>query len=75
MPTIEIIDGVRIRIYPGDHAPPHFHAILAEYEVQIAIDDLRVMNGSLPSKSLKAVLAWAEENMNVLRDEWERLNG
>ncbi len=40
MPTIEIIDGIKINIYSNEHSPPHFHAIYGEYEAMIRIEDL-----------------------------------
>ena len=38
MPTISVFYGVVIQMFAGDHAPPHFHALYAEYE---ALIDLR----------------------------------
>jgi hypothetical protein len=35
MPTISIFYGIVIQMFWGDHAPPHFHALYAEYEVLI----------------------------------------
>jgi hypothetical protein len=37
MPTIAVVAGVRIIIYPKDHLPPHLHAKLAEHEAMISI--------------------------------------
>jgi hypothetical protein len=47
MPTVAIVDGVRIQFYPRDHPPPHFHAEFAEYRATIDIRSLRVVRGSL----------------------------
>ena len=35
MPTISTFFGILIQIFWADHAPPHFHALYAEYEVLI----------------------------------------
>ncbi len=70
MPTIAIIDGVKVLIYYNDHAPPHFHAMIAESEVQIAIRDLAVLRGSLPLPQLRKVLAWAKEHQGELALHW-----
>jgi hypothetical protein len=43
----------------GDHAPPHFHALYAEYEVLIDIHTLEVVRGSMPRRALALVLEWA----------------
>jgi hypothetical protein len=29
MPTIAIVDGVKIQMFYDDHTPPHFHAIIS----------------------------------------------
>jgi hypothetical protein len=38
MPTVAIVEGIRIRFYSDEHPPPHLHAVLAEYQTQIGID-------------------------------------
>jgi hypothetical protein len=32
MPTISKFYGILIQMYFGDHVPPHFHALYAEFE-------------------------------------------
>jgi hypothetical protein len=32
MPTLAILDGIKITMYYADHEPAHFHAITAEDE-------------------------------------------
>jgi hypothetical protein len=70
MPTVAIVDGVRIRFYADEHPPPHFHAVFAEYQAQVGIDPLRVLKGNLPPAKLSAVLSWAEIRTEVLMDTW-----
>ena len=48
MPTIKIIDSIKILIYFNDHLPPHFHAVYNEYEVLIEIKSLAIYAGELP---------------------------
>lgn len=38
MPTVEIVNGIKISIYNGDHRPPHIHAKYNEYEILIEIE-------------------------------------
>ncbi len=40
----------------GEHNPPHFHALYAEYEAQIDIQTLQVIEGKLPRRALVMVL-------------------
>jgi hypothetical protein len=58
MPTIAVVAGVRIIIYPKDHLPPHLHAILAEHEAMISIVTGDLLEGSLPRDEAPAVQKW-----------------
>ena len=70
MPTIAVIDGVKVLIYYNDHAPPHFHASMAGREAQIAIRSLEILRGSLPAPQLRKILAWAREHQAELALHW-----
>ena len=54
----------------GEHNPPHFHALYAEYEAQIDIQTLEVIEGKLPRRALVMVLEWANEHRAELVDAW-----
>jgi hypothetical protein len=71
VPTVAIVEGVRIRLYADEHPLPHFHAAYAEFSAQIEISSLRVMNGGLPPAKLSAVLSWAMVRQNVLKRTWD----
>lgn len=43
MPTIAIVDGVRIMIFPLDHEPPHVHAFGTDFRLKLAIADAAVL--------------------------------
>jgi len=49
MPTIHMIDSIKIDVYGRDHPPPHFHAIYAEQEALIEINTLEIYAGQLPT--------------------------
>ena len=51
------------------HHKPHFHAKYAEYEASIGIDG-ELLEGSLPSKQLKLVQAWAVIHEDELYESW-----
>jgi hypothetical protein len=70
MPTVAIVDGVWIRFYADEHPPPHFHAVIAEYQAQIGIEPLQVLKGNLPPAKLSVVLSWAETRTAVPMDTW-----
>jgi hypothetical protein len=48
MPTVAIVEGVKIQFFAREHPPPHFHAVFAEHRAQIDIRSLHVLRGSLP---------------------------
>lgn len=70
MPTIALVDGVKIQMFYDDHTPPHFHAVIGGQEVLIAIRSLDVIRGSLPPTKLCRVLAWASRHQSQLALNW-----
>lgn len=75
MPTVAVVEGVKIQFYPAEHPPPHFHAVFAEHRAWIDIRKLVVLRGSLPPAKLNVVLAWAEEHQPQLLDNWAAVEG
>lgn len=71
MPTISTFYGILIQMFWRDHAPPHFHALYAEYEAQIDIRTFEVIEGSMPRRALALVLEWASEHRAELMEDWE----
>ena len=57
MPTISMFRGIKVFINWRDHMPPHFHAAYGGQEVIVSIEELEVLDGSLPGKQLKMLLA------------------
>ena len=72
MPELCRFAGIVIRMYGGDHPPPHFHAEYAGEEVQISIGDRRVMRGGLPPRQVRLVLEWANLREADLLAAWKR---
>lgn len=70
MPTISQFFGVVIQMFWREHAPPHFHALYAEYEVQIDIRTLEVIVGHLPKRALALTIEWANEHRAELMEDW-----
>jgi hypothetical protein len=71
MPTISIFYGILIQMFWDDHAPPHFHALYAEYEVLIDIRTLEIVKGSMPKRALALILEWASEHRSELLEDWQ----
>ena len=55
----------------SDHAPPHFHALYAEFEVLINIGTLEVIRGRLPRRAQELVREWATQHRDELMEDWK----
>jgi Domain of unknown function (DUF4160) len=71
MPTVAIVEGVKIQLFAQEHPPPHFHAVFAEYRAQIDIGSLHVLKGRLPPAKLAVVISWAQTRREVLMRAWD----
>ena len=76
MPSIHRLANATIYIYADDHAPPHFHVVGPNSNVQVEIETLRVMRGEYRRSDLAEVIAWAAEadNQALLRARWREFN-
>ena len=72
MPRLSEFYGILIYMYFADHNPPHFHAIYAEHEALVAIDDGEVIRGALPRTAGRLVEQWRSEHKTELQDNWTK---
>ena len=75
MPKLVDIDGVTIKMYFKDHAPPHIHAVYGSEEVLIVIGDGSVYAGGLSSKKLALVQEYVGGNVDALLERWAMYGG
>jgi Domain of unknown function (DUF4160) len=73
MPTIAIVDGVAIIIFPNDHYPPHIHARFAEHECRLSIVSGELMSGNLPNNKLRSVRYWLRDHAKEVSFAWEEI--
>lgn len=71
MPTICMFRGIKIYINWREHQPPHFHAKYGSDEVAVSINDIEVLEGSLPNKQLKMLLGWTALHQEELLENWQ----
>lgn len=71
MPVISAFYGILIRMFYNDHAPPHFHAVYAEFELRVEIESLKVMSGDAPPRVRAMVLEWAALHKSELLADWD----
>ncbi|MGZ5008706.1 MAG: DUF4160 domain-containing protein [Methylobacter sp.] len=73
MPEISRFLGIVIYMYFNEHNPPHFHAEYNEFRVSIAIENLGLIEGKLPSKAMSLVVEWAQEHQEELLANWNSI--
>ena len=77
MPTVLIIGGWRVVIYPNDHRPAHVHVIGGGGEAGFNLAgelELRENHG-FDSKSLRRIWAELQNNQAHLITKWEDIHG
>jgi len=71
MPEISRFFGIVIKMFFGDHLPPHFHAEYGEFKAQIDIRSLVMIAGDLPPRALGMVVEWPSQHQDELTELWE----
>ena len=72
MPTVAIVDGVRIFFFWNDHPPPHFHVEFAGHKGQFSIETAELIEGSLPPAKRAAISRWAASRKQELMECWDK---
>jgi Domain of unknown function (DUF4160) len=70
MPTVIIIDGIRIEIYTDDHPPPHFHVRHGGRRAKFDMATGNMIKGRLDKLSVRKVQRWMELNRDLLMQVW-----
>ena len=72
MPEVARFYGIVIKLYFGDHPPPHFHAIYGEKLGVFSIDSCQMMEGDLPPRAVRLVQEWCTIHRVELQQMWDR---
>jgi hypothetical protein len=77
MPTLIIIEGLKVQMYVDDHPPAHLHVILGDGEIRIAIEDGAVLSATFrpTRRQVRALDAWISEHRGELLALWNRYRG
>jgi hypothetical protein len=70
VPRLSEFYGIAIYMYFADHNPPHFHAIYAEHEALVRIDDGSMIRGSLPRTAARLVEQWRTLHLGEPTANW-----
>ena len=74
MPTVSMFFGIMVAIFFEDndrHHLPHIHVRYSGEKASIAIEDGRILAGSIPTKQLKMAQARIEIHKDELFADWE----
>ncbi len=71
MPEITRFYGIVIKLFFGDHPPPHFHAVYGEYVGVFSIESLEMIEGDLPNRAKRLVKEWAAQHQHELQQIWD----
>ena len=78
MPTISMFYGIIVRMYCGkaEHNPPHVHVYYQAAKAVLDIRKCEIIEGNLPRRQARLVLAWAELHRDELLADWRlAING
>jgi Domain of unknown function (DUF4160) len=70
VPRLSEFYGIVIYMYFADHNPPHFHAIYADREALIRIDDGSTIRGDLPKTAAPLVEQWRSLHHDEFVANW-----
>lgn len=74
MATLKMTGTWKIKIYPNDHPPPHFHVQTADGESLVEILALRVSRTGANKRAQKEALEWAVHHQATLSRVWNEQN-
>jgi hypothetical protein len=74
MPRIARLSSVSIYIYADDHAPPHFHVLGQDTDIQVSIATLQIMRGRCRPAAYAEAIEWAAKNQPLLHAKWAEFN-
>lgn len=58
MPEVSRFYGIIIALYYNEHNPPHFHAKYGEFQAEIDIRTLQILNGEIPKRAKALIMEW-----------------
>ena len=74
MPIISQFYGIIIRIYFNDtqkHYLEHIHVQYNEYDAVYSIEKVEILEGKMPAKQNKLIVAWMEIHKDELKALWK----
>ena len=70
---VDTVGGMKIEIYPKEHAPPHFHVRSAIVDASFRIDDCSLLNGKIDKSDYDKIRYWHKSAKPMLIKQWNSL--
>jgi hypothetical protein len=64
------VNGLRIQIFPREHAPAHFHVSGPDVDASFQIEDGAFLQGTISAKDAALVRYWYRDAMPRLIEVW-----
>ncbi len=78
MPTVLRFDGLRVVVYPNDHAPAHVHVIGDGCEARFSVETSQVdllENYGFSDRRVRQIRATLIMHQTELREAWRQIHG
>lgn len=75
MPIVMTINNIKFYFYSKEGLRPHVHVKLAEFEVQVWLDDLSLKKGCRSKSVQKGLVELVEKHRDELLDSWNEFFG
>ena len=78
MPRIARLQGLVVKLYFGDHPPPHVHIYAGRVghpgvqAARYSIETGKPIDGTLPAAKLAAATSWCRRHRGALSADWQR---
>jgi hypothetical protein len=78
VPRIASFQGLVVKLYFGDHPPPHVHIYAGRIghpgvqAARFAIDTGELIDGTLPAAKLATATSWCQRHGEALSADWRR---
>ena len=72
MPVVSVFLGITVRMYFGDHPPPHIHASYQGFEALLDVRTANLIAGDMPRRPLDLVREWIELRRTDILKNWKR---
>jgi hypothetical protein len=81
MPTVLVLNGLRVVIYPVDHRPAHVHVQGAGFEIVFDLNcpdgplDVRDIKGKVSDASVRRAAKLIAPSLSTLCGAWRNIHG